>query len=405
MSTRNPDILVVSPEFGYGGIGINTSKIVNFLLGQGLRVHVHTTSKSKKIENLFNSNLQVKRITKSVPGFDKFSPFFDLVSSIHVRREKPSLIIRTLPPFYLHIPYISNVEIPELVIVHDTFADLTNVHDFLEGGELKGKLLSSWLGVALMRSERMILQKAKKIVTVSEYTKKKLRVCYGIPEEKIRVIYNPIDTSVFRRKMPGEITSEIGNKIKIFKGESLLAVSVLRPEIVKNPRLLFDVITDLHHKKAHSLKFVVVGVDKDNKYVRNYVQKVRCGDLLFLGYVDNNLLPDIYSLADFLVVTSVSENLPTVLPEAMACGTIPISTNVGGIPEVIEDHENGFLVYSKEKEEFVQMLHELMDNNQYKLNIISKKAEKTARAKFDSKIIKKKYVDTVNNAAIIDYQE
>jgi len=396
MCACNRDILVVSPEFGYGGVGINTLKIVNFLLGQGFRVHVHTTSKSKNLTKLFNANLQLKRVTKSLSGFDKFNPFFDLLSSIHVKWEKPSLIIRTLPPFYLRIPYISNVKIPELVIVHDTFADLIGVHYSLGDEEFKVKLLSSWLGAALLKSEKTILQKAKKIVAISEYTKKKLTVCYGIPEEKIHVIYNPIDISIFKRRMPKEITSEIGNKIKIFKSESLLAVSVLRPEIVKNPRLLFDVITDLHHKSRLSLKFVIVGVNKNIKYIRNYVQKVKCSDLLFLGNVDNNLLPDIFSLADFLVITSVSENLPTILPEAMACGTIPISTNVGGIPEVIKDRENGFLVYSKKKEEFTKMFHKLT-NNEYELNTISKNAEKIAREKFDSEIIKKKYMDIVNS--------
>lgn len=401
MCACNRDILVVSPEFGYGGVGINTLKIVNFLLGQGFRVNIHTTSKSEKITKLFNVNLQLIRVTKTILGFDKFNPFFDLLSSIHLRRGKPSLIIRTLPTFYLHIPYISNVRIPELVIVHDTFADLIGVHDSLGNEEFKVKLLSSWLGTALLRSEKTILQKAEKIVAVSEYTKKKLIVCYGIPEEKIHVIYNPIDIGLFKRRMPEEIKSEIGNKVKLFKNESLLAVSVLRPEIVKNPRLLFDVITDLHHKSALSLKFVIVGVNKNIKYIRNYVQKVKCSDLLFLGHVDNNLLPDIYSLADFLVITSVSENLPTILPEAMACGTIPISTNVGGIPEVIKDHENGFLVYSNKKEEFTQVFHKLV-NNMYELNIISKNAEKIAREKFDSKIIKKKYVDIVNNTTTLN---
>jgi glycosyltransferase involved in cell wall biosynthesis len=398
MCACNRNILVISPEFGYGGVGINTLKIVNFLLGQGFRVHVHTTAKSKKITKLFNANLQIKRVTKTIFGFDKFSPFLDLLSSIHVRQEKPSLIIRTLPLFYLHIPYISNVKIPELVIVHDTFADLIGVNYSQGDKEFKVKLLSSWLGTALLRSEKAILQKAKKIVAVSEYTKKKLIVCYGISEEKIHVIYNPIDTGLFKRRMPEEIKSEIGKKIKIFKNKSLLAVSVLRPEIVKNPRLLFDLITDLHRNSALSLKFVIVGVNTNIKHIRNYVERAKSSDLLFLGHVDNNILPDIYSLADFLVITSVSENLPTILPEAMACGTIPISTNVGGIPEVIKDRENGFLVYSKKKEEFTEVFHKLA-NNGYKLNIISKNAEKIAREKFDSEIIKKKYLAVLTNIA------
>jgi len=143
VNRRNSDLLVVSPEFGYGGVGIHTSKIVKFLLEQGFRVNVHTTGKSKKKTSFNHPALRIERIGVPLPGFDKFSPLFELWSSIHTRFEKPRLIIRPLPPFYLNIPYVSNAEVPEIVIVHDTFFSLISAQDFLGRGELKGKLLSS----------------------------------------------------------------------------------------------------------------------------------------------------------------------------------------------------------------------------------------------------------------------
>lgn len=396
VNRRNFDLLVVSPEFGYGGVGIHTFKIVNFLLEQGFRVNVHTTGKSKKKTSLYHPALRIERINVSLPGFDKFSPLFELWSSIHARFEKPRLIIRPLPPFYFNIPYVSNAQVPEIVIVHDTFASLISAQDFLGRGELKGKLLSSRLGKALQKSEKTILERANIIVAVSEYTKKKLTDVYGLNEKKVHVIYNPIDTRVFRRKTPDEITSEIGNKLKIFKGRNLLAVSVLRPEIVKNPKLLFDTVAELHRRRVHSIKFVVVGINKNSEYIKKYMQKSDCDDILFLGPVDNNLLPDVYSLSDFLIVTSASENLPTILLEAMACGTVPVCTNVGGIPEVVRDHENGFLVYSKTKDEFVGLLMKLFKDKHDELSIVSQNAVKSVSSKFENNLIKKSYLDLVN---------
>ena len=62
-------------------------------------------------------------------------------------------------------------------------------------------------------------------------------------------------------------------------------------------------------------------------------------DVLFLGKQES--LSELYAIADLMLLLSEKESFGLVLLEAMACGVPCIGTNVGGIPEVITNGENG----------------------------------------------------------------
>lgn len=65
---------------------------------------------------------------------------------------------------------------------------------------------------------------------------------------------------------------------------------------------------------------------------------------LHLGMIaDNERLRTLYSAADITVVPSRSENLPNVVLESMACGTVCTGFEIGGLPDMIDHGENGFL--------------------------------------------------------------
>jgi glycosyltransferase involved in cell wall biosynthesis len=65
------------------------------------------------------------------------------------------------------------------------------------------------------------------------------------------------------------------------------------------------------------------------------------GNVLFLGKQDN--LEELYSISDLMLLLSEKESFGLVALEAMACGVPCIGTNVGGIPEVIDDGETGYV--------------------------------------------------------------
>jgi glycosyltransferase involved in cell wall biosynthesis len=89
----------------------------------------------------------------------------------------------------------------------------------------------------------------------------------------------------------------------------------------------------------------------------------------FIGQVPNEQIPSLYDAADVLVLPSLSEGFPVTVLEAMASGLPIIATRVGGLPEVIEEGRNGFLVEPKNPKQIAEKILLLLENNKLRENI------------------------------------
>lgn len=77
------------------------------------------------------------------------------------------------------------------------------------------------------------------------------------------------------------------------------------------------------------------------------------------SFVPNNQLKDFYSSHQFYIQISMSEGFPNTLCEAMLSGCIPIGSNVGGIPDIIDD--TGFILYKRDVEKLKELLKQAMN--------------------------------------------
>ncbi len=93
--------------------------------------------------------------------------------------------------------------------------------------------------------------------------------------------------------------------------------------------------------KAH---LVFAGTGKEDPWKRMLDQRnVPKDDYTFLGTVPYQEMPWLYPLASAFILPSYSESFPMTILEAMACKLPVIATNVGGIPEMIDNGRNGLL--------------------------------------------------------------
>jgi glycosyltransferase involved in cell wall biosynthesis len=90
------------------------------------------------------------------------------------------------------------------------------------------------------------------------------------------------------------------------------------------------------------------------------------------GWVDHDEIPTYLSESRLLVLPSESEGVPKAILEAMACGTVPVATPVGGIPDIIADGDTGILLSGNDAETVAQALDRTLGRKD--LDIIATRA-------------------------------
>ena len=112
---------------------------------------------------------------------------------------------------------------------------------------------------------------------------------------------------------------------------------------------------------------------------------------------DEHRLADIYNAVDLYVTPSLEENLPNTIMEAMACGVPCVGFNVGGIPEMIDHLQNGYVAEYKSAEDFAKGIYWALTNPGY--SELSEQAARKAVANYSEGIIAKRYIEVYNKVS------
>ena len=199
-----------------------------------------------------------------------------------------------------------------------------------------GYNVSSWL-------EKTAMENAEGIIAVSEGMKNDILDCYQPDPEKIRVIYNGIDTRRYRRTLQPDILVAYG-------------IDPLKPYVLFVGRLTRQ--KGIIHL-VHALPFIDAGVQivlcagaPDTEAILHEmsveVDRARAStpnEIIWIPeMVPVERIIVLYSHAALFVCPSVYEPFGIINLEAMACGTPVVAAAVGGIPEVVVHDKTGILV-------------------------------------------------------------
>jgi glycosyltransferase involved in cell wall biosynthesis len=110
-----------------------------------------------------------------------------------------------------------------------------------------------------------------------------------------------------------------------------------------------------------SLKLMIVGEGEDKIKLVNLCENLNIsGDVIFVGKVNNDLVPNYINMMDIYVALSISESFGVAIVEASACEKPVVVSNVGGLPEVVDNIKTGFVVKSKNPEEAANAIEKLI---------------------------------------------
>ena len=176
---------------------------------------------------------------------------------------------------------------------------------------------------------------------------------------KVTVIPNGVDTARFNPQVDSEGLKEMyhlrGYKTLIFVG------ALTTWHTYKGLEELLQAFS-MVEKSCDRLKLLVVGGGNLLGYYQRLARGLDVDDrVAFTGRVDDETLPGCYAASDFAVLPSrdSSEGFALSLLEAMASGKAVIGSEVGGIPEVIDDWKNGILVRPRDPKALANAIHAL----------------------------------------------
>lgn len=142
---------------------------------------------------------------------------------------------------------------------------------------------------------------------------------------------------------------------------------------IYNPKMAIHVLSDLK-KTFPNAQLCMVGPDKEN--LINECEKIAKKlnvKVTFTGKLSKNEWIDLAKNYNIFINTTHFDNTPISVIEAMAIGLPIVSTNVGGIPFLLKNNENAYLVQDNNIEEMVQAIISIFDNPQ-KTNELTKNA-------------------------------
>jgi len=166
---------------------------------------------------------------------------------------------------------------------------------------------------------------------------------------------------------------------------------------IYNPELAIDVM-NLFLKKYPKAQLCMVGPDKDGYLAKSIerAEKYAIQDqITFTGKLTKKDWIELSKNYDVFINTTRIDNHPVSLVEAMALGLVVISTSVGGIPYLIENGKDGFLV-SQNAEEFVEQIDYLIKHPQEGL-IVAQNARKKVE-EFDWENVKQSWFTLIEEA-------
>lgn len=188
------------------------------------------------------------------------------------------------------------------------------------------------------------------------------------------------------------ISSDYQGGEKVAKKDKFIITSLFRLVKEKGTEELIQVIHNICNKHDH-IEFVIMGTGPMLNHIREQLkEEINQNKVRVLGFVDDETkIKEIINCNLYLMLTYF-DLMPISIMEAMAASKPIISTKVGGIPDLVEDNYNGYLVNPKEVDAVVEKIEHLTLNHDECIEMGNRSREIVLN-NFDIKNIIKKHHD------------
>jgi len=298
-----------------------------------------------------------------------------------LRKIDPDVIVLNYPSPYTGLLGFLEGKLRRKKVVAD-FNDLIAQYS----GALLNLDQKSLTAKLLVQVQRFIVRNSDRTIAPTRFIKD-YAVSLGVPENKMSIIPNGVDT-------------------KLFDSNDLDSAKVRRDLHLSRERLcvysgrldgwagmnILKGLCDTARMKKVNVKFLLVG-SGDSKNIHE-------DNILYLGEMPHEKIPSILALADVILIPFPNNEVshaasPLKLFEAMSMQKPIIASRVAGIQEVISDGENGFLANPDSPDEWIQKL-EILLNSEKLAARMGENARRTVEDRFDWDTLAKQYEEILN---------
>jgi glycosyltransferase involved in cell wall biosynthesis len=226
---------------------------------------------------------------------------------------------------------------------------------------------------------------ARCIVAVSDSLRNEIRDRTSLKVEKIKLIYNGINTEDFINPHSRDLRQIFG-----WTGDEVIIGSLGNIRPAKGYDILLRA-AELVAQRSHRFRFVIAGQCNTSLYNELLLLRQELDlehTVQFLGYIDD--AADFLSNIDIFLSSSISEGLPLSAIQAMVAELPIVATRCGGYEELVTDRENGWLVEIGKPQAIADALECLAADSEV-MTGLAEKARKHAIDTFDLEVMLNAY--------------
>ncbi|HEY4554687.1 MAG TPA: N-acetyl-alpha-D-glucosaminyl L-malate synthase BshA [Bacillaceae bacterium] len=352
-----------------GGSGVIATELGKLLADRGHKIHFITSDIPFRL-NILHRNIFFHQVSVNQYSVFRYPPYDIALAS------KMAEVIRRENLDILHVHYA----IPHAVcaiLAKQMSGTNVKIVTTLHGTDITVLGYDQTLAEAI----KFGIEKSDCVTAVSHALAKQTDDLIA-PDKEIQVIHNFIDERIYKKVDTDNLKEAYSikpNEKVIIHVSNFRAVKRV-PDVVKS----FSEIA-----KRIQAKLLLVGDGPEMAGVCKLVNELGLTEqVAFLGRQDH--LEELYSISDLMLLLSEKESFGLVALEAMACGVPSIGTNIGGIPEVLEDGYNGYICELGDTHAVAEKALRLL-NDESLLRKFSRQAELTAKRRFCSSDIVRSY--------------
>ncbi len=233
-----------------------------------------------------------------------------------------------------------------------------------------------------------------RFVTGPESMGEYMRVVMKVSQKKILILYNDIDISRFSKATDTERINYKNQFGLPFDKKLILFVHRLSP-VRKTLFYMPFIISEFFKTKSRDdYHFAFAGSGPEENELKKAIEEAHVSDCIsLLGAIPNNQIDQLYKSADIFINPTYAEGFPRVLIEAMACGIPLVTTDAGGICDILGIQQKEYMIEKNERLSFANKLIDLA--NQPKIQNILSEENLIQVQRFSTEAVAQMYCDKI----------